>query len=94
MPEGATDIGGQKPKVLTSAMAARSHVMVTMGCLEVCPLAPLERTMEWGVQDPAGQPVEKFRETRDDVRRKDAGEEGERCREPSRCRYFYIGPAG
>jgi len=70
MREEGIDIGGQKPKVLTPALVARSDVIVTMGCLEGCPLAPREKTMEWGIEDPAGQPVEKFREVRDDIRRR------------------------
>ncbi len=43
------------------------QVLVTMGCGEQCAYMPRVRE-DWPLQDPKGQPVERLRETRDDIR--------------------------
>ncbi|MDD5778990.1 MAG: hypothetical protein PHU95_06045, partial [Candidatus Thermoplasmatota archaeon] len=52
------------------AMVAESDLIVTMGCLDNCPLTPQEKTIEWQIEDPAGQSLEKFREVRDNLKRR------------------------
>jgi arsenate reductase len=41
-----------------------------MGCGEGCPFIPGARVEDWPIEDPKGQPVEKVRTIRDEVRRR------------------------
>ncbi len=67
MGEVEIDKTGQRPKALTQNMVKEADVIVTMGCgAEVCPVVP-KRTEEWKIVDPAGKPVETFREVRDET---------------------------
>ncbi|MCX6648528.1 MAG: arsenate reductase ArsC [Candidatus Bathyarchaeota archaeon] len=62
------DISGNKPKKLTKEMVMRADIAVTMGCGEdACPVVPNE-LREWKIEDPHGQPIEKVREIRDEIR--------------------------
>ena len=38
-----------------------------MGCGDACPIYPGRRYEDWDVADPAGQPIEKVRDIRDDL---------------------------
>jgi len=71
MAEVGIDISGAKPKMLTLEMLEGADRVVTMGCLsgELCPAA-LVPTEDWGIEDPAGKSIEKFREVRDVIRKK------------------------
>ena len=44
-----------------------ADVIVTMGCGDACPVMPGKRYEDWGVADPAGQPIEVVRAIRDDI---------------------------
>ena len=74
MGEVGIDIGRQRPKLLTPAMIAGAARVITMGCgVEgVCP-ATFVPTEDWGLDDPQGQPIEKVREIRDEIRRRVEG---------------------
>ena len=39
-----------------------------MGCGDACPFYPGKRYLDWDVPDPAGQPIEKVRAIRDEIR--------------------------
>lgn len=70
MKEIGIDISGQKTKPLTMKMVEEADMVVTMGCgAEVCPVVP-KRTEDWELEDPAGKPIEKFREVRDEIKRR------------------------
>lgn len=71
MSEVGIDIGGKVPKKLTAEMLDGVDRVITMGCgVEgVCPAA-LITTEDWGLEDPAGKPVEKVREIRDQIEKK------------------------
>jgi arsenate reductase len=43
-------------------------MLVTMGCGETCPHVPRVRRVEWDIADPKGQPPERVRAIRDDIR--------------------------
>ena len=70
MREVGIDITGEKPKILTPEAVEVSDVVITMGCGDVCPYFPGVRYEDWTLDDPAGQPIEKVREVRDDIRRR------------------------
>lgn len=63
---------GQKPKMLTSEMADEADRIITMGCsvsVESCP-ARVYVCEDWHLDDPAGQPIERVRIIRDQIKRK------------------------
>lgn len=68
MREVGIDLGEVKPTLLTDALAGRVQVLVTMGCGETCPFVPGAERIEWGIADPKGQPLERVRAIRDDIR--------------------------
>lgn len=71
MREEGIDISSQAPKVITQEMADQADLIFTMGCAidEACPATflPVE---DWGLDDPAGQPMETVRRIRDQIRMK------------------------
>jgi len=67
MNELGVSMGGQAPKQLTQEMADSASRIITMGCgvdATSCP-ARIHLSEDWGLDDPAGQPIEKVREIRD-----------------------------
>lgn len=71
MAEVGIDLSHQQPKALTTEMIEEALRIVTMGCgVEgICPavFVPAE---DWGLEDPKGQPAEKVRMIRDEIRRR------------------------
>ncbi|MFI5385128.1 MAG: arsenate reductase ArsC [Fimbriimonadales bacterium] len=70
MAEIGIDMSGQEPKLLTQAMADEADRIITMGCgvdAAACPARFLV-TEDWGLDDPAGRPIERVREIRDQIR--------------------------
>jgi arsenate reductase (thioredoxin) len=60
---------GLAPKLLTPTMTARAHRIVSMGCgvdADACPTRFLV-TEDWGLDDPAGRPLEQVRRIRDEI---------------------------
>jgi arsenate reductase len=69
MREVGIDLGAVVPQLLTDALAGSVHVLVTMGCGEACPFVPGVERIEWEIPDPKGQPLERVRGIRSQVRR-------------------------
>ena len=70
MKEIGIDITKQRPKALTMKMVEKADVVITMGCgANVCPVVP-KRVEEWKLEDPAGKPIAKFREVRNEIRKR------------------------
>jgi arsenate reductase len=70
MAEIGISMDGQYPKQLTPQMRDRAQSIVSMGCgvdAEACP-AKFLVTEDWGLDDPAGQPIETVRTIRDQIR--------------------------
>jgi arsenate reductase (thioredoxin) len=68
MREIGHDLSGRVPRQLEpDADAAWADVVVTMGCGDVCPVLPGKNYVDWGLDDPAGQPLERVRELRDEI---------------------------
>ncbi len=69
MAELGIDISGARPKILTQEMVDRADRVITMGCSveESCPALFLPNVEDWGLEDPAGQPLEKVRGIRDEI---------------------------
>jgi arsenate reductase (thioredoxin) len=70
MAELGISLENQHPKLLTQEMADSADKKITMGCgvdAESCP-AKIYFTDDWGLDDPKGQPLEKVRTIRDEIR--------------------------
>lgn len=68
MREAGIDLSDAEPQLLTQELAARADLLITMGCGEECPVVPGVRRDDWPLPDPKGQPAERVREIRDDIR--------------------------
>jgi arsenate reductase (thioredoxin) len=68
MDELDIDLSHEFPKPLTDEVVEAADVVITMGCGDACPIYPGKRYEDWEVDDPAGQPLEKVRAIRDDIR--------------------------
>jgi arsenate reductase len=68
MREAGIDITAASPKILTPDAVRDSDVVITMGCGDTCPVFPGKRYEDWDLTDPAGQPIEMVRRTRDQIR--------------------------
>ncbi|RAK04210.1 arsenate reductase [Halanaerobium saccharolyticum] len=64
MDEVEINISDQYPKLLAD-IPSELDVLITMGCGVECPFIPCKFREDWGLDDPAGEPMEMFRETRE-----------------------------
>jgi arsenate reductase len=69
MREVGIDIGNHEPKLLTPETLESADHVITMGCsvAEVCP-AGFAPTEDWKLEDLEGQPLEKVRKIRDEIK--------------------------
>ena len=68
MEERGIPLAGHYPKVIDQQMVDDADYAFTMGCAvdDSCPAVFLP-SEDWGLDDPAGQPIEKVRRIRDEV---------------------------
>jgi arsenate reductase (thioredoxin) len=64
------DLSDRRPQLLTRELAQQADVVVTMGCGDECPYVPGKRYIDWDLPDPAGQPVDEVRATREEISRR------------------------
>ncbi len=69
MNEIGIDISNQKPKKIEPQMNQEYDYIVTMGCIDGCPLTPREKTIEWNIPDPKGKEIAYFREVRETIKK-------------------------
>ena len=68
MREVGIDLASARPQLLTDQLARQADLLITMGCGDACPaVGDLERD-DWPLADPKGQPIERVREIRDEIR--------------------------
>ena len=67
MRELGVDLADRVPQALTTELAERADVVVTMGCGDSCPYLPGKRYLDWELTDPKGRPVEEVRAIRDEI---------------------------
>jgi protein-tyrosine-phosphatase len=65
MEEIGLDLKGQYPKPLTDDVVRAADYVITMGCGDACPVYPGKRYLDWELDDPAGQSLERVREIRE-----------------------------
>jgi arsenate reductase (thioredoxin) len=68
MAELGIDLSSDRPRLLTADLATGAELLVTMGCGDECPVVPGLRRDDWPLDDPKGQPIERVREIRDEIR--------------------------
>jgi arsenate reductase len=68
MNEIGIDLAAVVPIELTARMQTEVSFLVTLGCAERCPLVPQGRRADWTLPHTAGQPLEKLRAIREQVR--------------------------
>jgi protein-tyrosine-phosphatase len=72
MKEKGIDISMNKPKMLTTKMTEEVDQIITMGCSveKICPAPLLKNVVDWGLEDPKTQPIEKVRQIRDEIEKR------------------------
>jgi len=70
MAEVGVDISNNTPTILTPESVQTADVVITMGCGDACPFYPGKRYLDWQLDDPAGQPLERVRPIRDEIERR------------------------
>lgn len=70
MREVGVDLADAGPQKLTPELASQAQLLITMGCGDECPVVPGLRRDDWPLEDPKGQPLERVREIRNDIRRR------------------------
>lgn len=68
MAEIGIDMGFRMPQGIDEALAQGApDTIITMGCGDRCPVVAGADRRDWGLPDPAGQPVEVMRRVRDEI---------------------------
>ncbi len=72
MGEEGIDISNQYPKGLSDSDFKWADRIILMGCEVECPnIGPFsEKVEDWGIDDPIDQPIEFYREIRDEIKKK------------------------
>ena len=68
MREAGIDVSAETPRPLTAELARTARWLITMGCGDECPMVPCVTREDWPLEDPAGQPIERVRAIRDEIR--------------------------
>jgi protein-tyrosine-phosphatase len=68
MQEEGIDLNAARPRKLTGELAAEAQLLITMGCGDECPYVPGVQRDDWPLDDPKGQPLERVRAIRDEIR--------------------------
>jgi arsenate reductase len=70
MRELGLDLADRIPRKLEREQAEWADVVVTMGCGDECPYIPGKRYLDWDLEDPKGQSLDRVRATRDEIGRR------------------------
>lgn len=68
MSEVGVDLSAASTSRLTSELAQRARLLITMGCGDQCPIVPGLRRDDWPLEDPRGKPLDQVRHIRDEIR--------------------------
>ena len=68
MEEVGIDLSAARPQKLTLQLLEGATLLVTMGCGDQCPYVPGLTVEDWPLADPKGQPVERVRQIRDEIK--------------------------
>jgi arsenate reductase len=68
MREVGVDLSAASTSRLTTELAQRAQLLITMGCGDQCPVVPGLRRDDWSLEDPRGKPIDHVRQIRDEIR--------------------------
>ena len=68
MLEEGIDLSAATPEKLSDEKVLASDYVITMGCGDACPFFPGKTYLDWPLDDPKNQPIEKVRVIRDEIR--------------------------
>ena len=68
MNEVGVDLSGAPTSKLTTELAERAQMLITMGCGDQCPVVPGLKRDDWPLEDPKGKPLDQVRRIRDEIR--------------------------
>jgi arsenate reductase (thioredoxin) len=68
MRESGIDLSANRPQRLTTELAQRASLLVTMGCGDECPYVPGLQRDDWPLRDPKDLPIDDVRAIRDEMR--------------------------
>jgi protein-tyrosine-phosphatase len=68
MREVGIDLTQEYPKPIADEVVREADVVVTMGCGDACPIYPGKKYEDWELDDPAGQPIQRVRLIRDEIK--------------------------
>lgn len=69
MREVGIDLSDRRPEKIDLEMQLHADKAITLNCEDTCPYV-IGDVEDWDVDDPAGQPLEKVREIRDEIERR------------------------
>ena len=67
MHEVGVDLSAASTSKLTTALAQRAQMLITMGCGDQCPVVPGLTRDDWPLEDPKGKPIDVVRRIRDEI---------------------------
>jgi len=70
MNEVGVDLAPATTTRLTDDVARQGQLLITMGCGDQCPVVPGVSRDDWPLEDPKGQPIERVRQIRDEIRQR------------------------
>jgi arsenate reductase len=72
MAEKGIDISHHRPQQLDPAHLRDYDILVSMGCgvQDTCPVVYLKDFIDWGLDDPMGQSIRKYRPVRDEIEKR------------------------
>ena len=70
MSEVGIDLSAASTSKLTTELAQRAQMLITMGCGDRCPVVPGLKRDDWPLDDPKGKPLPRVREIRDEIRQR------------------------
>ena len=70
MAEIGIDISQNIPMLFDERLMEEVDMVITMGCGDTCPILPGKNYLDWQLDDPADQKIEKVREIRDQIENK------------------------
>ena len=70
MAEIGIDISQSIPMLFNESLMEEVDIVVTMGCGDTCPILPGKNYLDWQLDDPADQKIEKVRDIRDQIENK------------------------
>jgi arsenate reductase len=70
MSELGIDLSAAQTSRLTTELAQRAQLLITMGCGDQCPVVPGLKRDDWPLEDPKGKPLARVRAIRDEIRQR------------------------